>query len=216
MELEEVIKNIYHLSFPNQEELTKTFLRFQEHFESPKFRGKIFTLDEYKEWYTKTNPNSIKKGRFTYYEDWNGFNIPSYILKPFYEGKFDPLSEREKILLDTFADKKGKFYIIGTHEKVDASSYLKHELAHGLFYSNPEYKQDVIEALEKVPTEEKERLSRYLENKGYHPAVIFDEIHAYLLTCLPKLKDKDSYDITPVLEHSKILNEIYEMYINVK
>ncbi len=37
---------IFLLSFPTQEYLAKTFLRFQEHYESPEFRGKIFSLEK--------------------------------------------------------------------------------------------------------------------------------------------------------------------------
>jgi hypothetical protein len=84
--------NIHLLVFDNQYDLASTFLRFQEHYESPEFAGKVFTLDEYKNWYINHSPRASKDGVFTYYEDWNGFNIPSKILKPFYGGKFSPLS----------------------------------------------------------------------------------------------------------------------------
>lgn len=67
--LTEILKDVFHLNYLTQEQLASTFLRFQEHYESPEFRGKIFTLDEYKEWYMTNSPNSIKKGIFTYYED---------------------------------------------------------------------------------------------------------------------------------------------------
>jgi hypothetical protein len=91
-----LVDRIHLLTFDNQIDLTSTFLRFQEHYESPFFKGKYFTLDEFKEWYIKTSPNGKKSGKFTYYTDWGGFNIPSYILKPFYNGAFNPLSENEK------------------------------------------------------------------------------------------------------------------------
>jgi len=93
-------ENIFLLDFETQEELTSTFLRFQEFYESPEFQGKIFTLQEYKAWYTKL------KGKFSYYTDWGGFNIPSRILESFYKGKFDPLSEAEKQFLDMFKLRK--------------------------------------------------------------------------------------------------------------
>ena len=95
MKLEELIENIYHVSFPTRKEAASTFLRFQEHYESPQFRGKIFSLDEFKEWYTANSEKGKAKGKFTYYDDWGGFNIPSYILEPFYKGLFNPLSEKE-------------------------------------------------------------------------------------------------------------------------
>jgi len=56
-------------------------LRFEEYYESPRFKGRIFTFDEYRKWYVKNSPKGKKTGRFTYYSDWSGFNIPSYALK---------------------------------------------------------------------------------------------------------------------------------------
>ncbi|MFC1774812.1 ABC transporter ATP-binding protein [Nanoarchaeota archaeon] len=173
MELKTITKKIFLLIFENQYEITSTFLRFQEHYESPEFRGKIFTLEEYKEWY------STIKGSFTYYTDWHGFNIPSHILKPFYEGKFDPLSEKEKKLLGLFKDKKGKFYIIGIHKGVPVSSLLNHEIAHGLFYTDEKYKDSVLEILSKYDIGDiKEKLRK---SGGYHEDVLDDEVHAYSL-----------------------------------
>src|SRR5262245_26903475 len=85
---------IYLLVFETQYELASTFLRFQEHYESPKFRKKIFSLEEFMDWYGQEN-----KGKFSYFKDWAGFNIPSTEFEPFLEGKFDPLLEKEKRLM---------------------------------------------------------------------------------------------------------------------
>ena len=78
----EIIPNIFWFNFDTQEECAKTFCRFEEYYESPFWQGKIFTLDEYKEWYIKTY------GQWSYYTDWSGFNIPDYAFKPFFDGKF--------------------------------------------------------------------------------------------------------------------------------
>lgn len=72
------------LVFENQKELASTFVRFQEHYESPEFAGKTFSLEEFKEWYIKNSEKGRETGEFTYYEDWSGFNIPSYVMRPFY------------------------------------------------------------------------------------------------------------------------------------
>src|SRR3989344_6355802 len=86
-------KDIILLHFKTQYQMASTFLRFQEHHESLKFAGEIFTLKEFKQWYTKF------KGKFTYYKEWDGFNIPKTVLRKFYAGEFDPLSKKEKTLL---------------------------------------------------------------------------------------------------------------------
>ena len=46
--------NIVHLDFDDQKELTKSMIRFQETYESPKFRGEIIDLNEYKKWYQES------------------------------------------------------------------------------------------------------------------------------------------------------------------
>ncbi|MBN1175138.1 ABC transporter ATP-binding protein [Candidatus Woesearchaeota archaeon] len=167
-----ITSKIFLLVFDTQVELSSTFLRFQEHYESPKFRNKIFSLEEFKEWYIKD------QGKFSYYTDWNGFNIPSKILKPFYEGKFNPLSEKEKQLLSLFKNIKGNFYIIGVHRKHKSiPDLLNHEIAHGLFYTDKEYKNKASGIIKKYDTT---KIQNELSSKGgYHKSVLLDEVHAY-------------------------------------
>src|SRR3989344_7037797 len=135
-----IADKVYLLDFKNQHDISSTFIRFQEYYESPEFKGKIFTLKEYKKWYRKW------KGKFSYYSDWSGFNIPSKTLKPFYDGKFDPLSKEEEKLLSLFKKEKGDFYIIGVFGNLKTSAF-RHEVAHGLFYTNKEYRRKVLRTL---------------------------------------------------------------------
>lgn len=139
---------IHLLTFDSQQNIASTFCRFQEHYESPNFREKIFSLEEFQKWYIQNSPNGRKTGDFTYYSDWNGFNIPSSTLQPFYDGRFNPLSDAEKRILDMFENETGVFYIIGIHkgtEKID--QLLRHETAHGLFYTNDDYRTQVLSLL---------------------------------------------------------------------
>src|SRR5882757_828898 len=91
-----VADGIYLLRFKTQYELTSTFLRVQEHYESPEFHGRIFSLEQYMDWYAE------QYGNFTYYQDWSGFNVPSTAFAPFYAGAFDPLTRKERRLLRFF------------------------------------------------------------------------------------------------------------------
>ena len=50
---------------PSQYWLTSTFLRFQEYYESPKFRNLGFSLEEFQDWYVTTRDH----GEFSYYSD---------------------------------------------------------------------------------------------------------------------------------------------------
>lgn len=178
MQSKEILPNIFLLEFNDQISLMSTFCRFQEHYESPEFRGKIFSLDEFKEWYAKTY------GRWSYYTDWNGCNIPSYVLQPFFEGKFDPLTKQEQMIVDLFSDKNSPFYVIGIHKDHDA---LLHETAHGLYYTNEDYRNQVDEILKDYDTSAYES---ELLKLGYCSEVLADEVHAYALSGSKKIKIK--------------------------
>ena len=181
--------------------LASTFLRFQEHYESPKFRGKIFSLEEFMDWY------ALKFGNFTYYQNWSGFNIPSSVLKPFREGRFNPLSRKEKRLLDLLVNMPEPFYVVGTYgTRIDLPT-LKHELTHGLYHTVPEYRKRVRRILRPKKIR---RFTEILKKTGYHPSVWQDETNAYLLTTVACLKD-DGFRWTPSLRNLQTeLRETFE------
>jgi hypothetical protein len=165
----QILKNVWFVSFDTQEDLALSFLRFQEHYESPRFRGQVFSLDEFKTWYASQN------GSFSYVDDWSGFNIPSSVFDLFKRGDFDPLSNRETALMSAFGGEPHPFYIIGTNEDSDA---LEHEICHALFYVDPDYRA----AAEKIISDHVEQLAPvFLEmaDMGYHESVHVDEVQAY-------------------------------------
>jgi len=178
-----ITKDIYVLHFENQRDLASTFLRFQEHYESPKFMGKIFTLKEFKDWYKKVK----KKKRFTYYKDWNGFNIPSRILNFFRDGYFNPLSKREKQLLKLFENEEEDFYVIAVYgHKKNHHNVLLHEIAHGFFSVDRTYREKVLKIIRKYNLKKiKEEL---LKLGGYNKEVLEDEIQAYYVSLHHELK----------------------------
>lgn len=166
-----VARGIYLLRFKTQYELAATFLRVQEHYESPKFHGRIFSLEQYMDWY------AARYGNFTYYKDWSGFNVPSTAFAAFFQGKFDPLSEKETQLLRLFRSLHDRFYVIGIHER-GAKSTLTHELAHALFFTDEAYRSAVLTAMREYDTS---ALERKLADVGYGKHVIPDEVQAYLV-----------------------------------
>lgn len=182
-----ITNKIHLLVFDTQKDVASTFLRFQEFYESPEFRGKTFSLDEFKKWYVQNSPNGQKTGEFTYYSDWNGFNIPSSVLRPFYEGKFDSLSEQERNFLEKFKNEPEPFYVIGVHKATkNLDAYLQHEVAHGLFFTDENYKNKVLKVISKFDTES---IRKELRSKaGYHEQVLDDEVHAYSICTGGKLK----------------------------
>ncbi len=202
-----ITRNIHLLIFDNQIEIASTLLRFEEHYESPEFRGKIFSLKDYKDWYIANSPRGKKTGKFTYYTDWDGFNIPSYVLKPFFEGKFNPLSIKEKKVLDMFKNTNEPYYIIAIHrEMYELSLLLRHEVAHGLFYTDKNYKKEVLNVLSMF---DKEKILKGIRINfaGYHQAVMDDEIHAYSLTSNKRVKTKYEERLKMMLE------DVYKDYL---
>jgi len=177
----EIIQGLVHLEYPSLYELTRTFLRPQEFYESPEFKGRVFTLQEFKSWYIKNSDNGKKTGRFTYYTDWAGFNLPSTAFVPFWLGQFNPLSQREKNLLRLLEDEKNsRFYVISSSRRADHSRFV-HEVAHGLFYLNPLYRQQALEVVKNMKNKDLATLTKKLKELGYDSSVFDDETQAYLV-----------------------------------
>ncbi len=207
----EITPGIILFVFPTQQLMTKTFLRFQEHYESPMFRGKFFSRDEFEVWYNGQK-GANTDGSCKYYDDWNGFNVPSLFFNPFYQGKFDPLDAYEKALLDRLKKRKHPFYVIAIHARSQKPA-LKHEIAHGLFYANPGYKKEILAALKGMNVSS---IFKYLEESdGYHPDVWQDEVHAHILSSRTKLEEKD-VDFQPYEEMLIQLEIIFEKYFKPK
>ncbi len=198
MKLEQIIQKVWHVKLPKPQ-LGRTFLRFSEHYESEKFRGKTFSLEEFKEWYTE------QRGKFDYYTYWDGFNMPSSVLKPFYAGKFDPLSREEKKLLDACENLEGKFYLIGTD---GTQGTLKHEIAHGLYYTRPSYRRDVRAALKNVDVSEVEE---FCKRENHHLSVWADETQAYIMANL-MLLNKNGVKTEHLKPVAKSLRSIYNRH----
>ena len=190
--------NSVWISADSQEELGRTFIRFQEFYESPNpdFRGKIFTLGAVRQWY------SVKYGADTYHHDWTGFNFPSRVLLPFKQGLFDPLTSEEIELLNLFKYRHDNFYIMGAQN----NATLRHELSHALYDSNEKYRNEIDSYIKK----NKRGLAKtrqYILDKGYAEEVINDEIQAYIT-------DNDDQTIISSTDPHIILdiNKIYKRY----
>jgi hypothetical protein len=205
-----ILKDVYHLHFSKQSKLASTFLRFQEYYESPKFKDQVFTREEFEEWYKQEH------GSFSYLSDWSGFNLPASVFVPFFQGKFDPLSDEETALMACFKEKLQReppeqFYVIGTYGSrgfVDANT-LKHEMAHALFYLNEHYMNKVLELL---ANEDLEPLRKRTLEVGYHEAVVLDEINAYLVSDLEFFRSK----VKDMTKYSKLVGELKGLFNEAK
>ena len=148
-------------------------MRFQEHYESPEFKGKTFSVEEFVHWY------AAKYGAFTYARDWYGFNIPASVLEPFRQGQFNPLTSKEHNLLKLCEKADANSHIIGVTPNAEYfKETIKHEFVHGAFHVNNSYRNEVKACL--LDNSVKEVVVG-LKRMGYHQDVFADEANAYIL-----------------------------------
>lgn len=203
--LEALYPGIFHLRFNNAYDAAMHFVRYQENYESPVWRDKVFTLLEYMEWYAKdqsqgwTNDSVEPRDKFemfSYPSDWGGFNVPSYVFDRLPLGVIPDVNPYDRFMDSVITHIKStgyeKFYLIGTTEGPDVDDYLDHEVSHGLFYTNPTYRDSASELYNDIyDSYTTTTLRDWLILNGYCEEVIVDETAAYLATGLPTSLEKD-------------------------
>lgn len=182
----EVKPRIFFLDFKDPYHMCMMFLRYQEYYESPspRFRGKPFTLVEFMDWYAHKYGNGI----FTYPRDWAGFNIPAYVIKEVVSKIITDHNAYDEAMFEVFKKCRakypdGNFYLIGAMGERGA---MRHEIAHGLFYTCPEYRKEAISLVKKLKPSLRKRVNKVLKSIGYTPKVYVDETQAYFSTGVPK------------------------------
>ena len=187
--------NSVWISADSQKELGETFIRFQEYYESPskKFRNKIFTLGDIKNYY------SLQYGADIYSDLWIGFNFPSSVLIPFKQGLFDPLTAPEKELLSLLKYRYDNFYIIGAQN----NSTLRHELAHAMYGHHIKYRTEIDNYITKHK-KGFDKASKHILKRGYDKSVLNDELQAYIT-------DNDDEFIRNNLDPN-LINGIFSIY----
>jgi hypothetical protein len=194
--IKQVKPRIFLFEFTDQYDMCMHFLRYQEFYESPnpKFRNKSFTILEFMEWQAKKEGD----GNFTYPTEWSGFNFPSNKLIECQQDLGDPNKYDEVMsvaydkccyLINGYKWKNsgyneeveaGKFYIIGCL-KGNAKT-LDHEISHGMFCLNSEYKKEATKLVKALPVKIRTSMEKMLAKGGYTKQVFIDEINAYLST----------------------------------
>lgn len=191
--------SIYLIESSSRQDLAEMFMRFQEYYESPEFKGKTFSVDEFVHWYAK------KYGAFTYSRDWYGFNIPASVLVPFRQGQFNPLTSKEGSLLKLCEKADANSYIIGVTPNAEYfKETVKHEFIHGAFHVNEFYRNEVKACLADNSIKE---VSRGLKKMGYHQDVFADETNAYVLVEPETIQEHISIDNTKRLREN--LNKVF-------
>ena len=164
---------IYLIESSSRQVLAGTFMRFQEYYESPEFKGRVFSVDDFAHWYAR------KFGSFSYSRDWYGFNIPGTVLNPFKNGDFNPLMPHERNLIDFCGSIDGNSYIIGVTPSAEYfKETVQHEFAHGAIHVSPDYRKEVERCIKEYNIGS---INKGLRRMGYCDDVAIDEANAYVL-----------------------------------
>ena len=193
---------IYLLVFDTQYHLCMSMLRIQEFYESPKFKGKYFELEEFMEYWCE---NFGSKGAFDYPCVWRGFNFPGKTL-----GKWmalcdkirNPYRKCEEEVMNLICDmviknkeKLNDVYIIATYEKnPEIHTTIDHEIAHAFYAFYPEYRKSCSMLLKKADKRKVDSAIEMLLRLGYSKKFLKDEIQAYFSTY------NTAKDLMPILD----------------
>jgi hypothetical protein len=208
--IEKVKPKVFAVIIKEQYDRAMTFLRIQEFYECPNplFRGNIhFSFTEYMKWYSK----EYGKG-FTYGIDWSGFNVPLEVAYACYDTLRDRYTDYDDVMesiVHQIYELNGDDcdgYIIGAGST--EGDTFQHEICHGLYATNKQYKELVNEITETIEWQDYLKFEGNLLDMGYTAAVIPDEIQAYL---------SFGHDYKPFTKgvSKKVCNELHKQYINV-
>lgn len=209
--------NIYSVVINDTYDRCMLFCRYQEFYESPikGLRGQYVSFSNFMKKYKDFH----KKDNFTYPTDWAGFNIPSDVLvkainKLKLETEYDEIMG--KIISfcqkDTYSDSKdlkSKWYLIGVDNP--DSTLMDHELAHGLYYTNKEYKKNCDSLISEMKKRDYNFVKKALINIGYldNKKIIDDEIQAFLSSELYK-----TFNTNEIKEYSKKFKSNFKKFKN--
>lgn len=213
----QVTDNIFHVIIKDQYDLTMTFCRAQEFYESPlkQIRGQKFTMIEFMRMYTKRSGYTT----FTYPDDWAGFNIPGDVLAEHFQMGIEDINTYDSLLKDLYFRARklvgsNNFYFIGTNGLCEKT--LNHELCHAFYHLDKDYKKKVNSVLKKLNKNVKEKIYKHLIELGYCKKVLLDELNAYMTIDskdILNLKFKKT-EIKSIKQISKALNEIFLSFFN--
>jgi hypothetical protein len=191
-EVKELRPNVFGVSIENNYDRAMLFCRYQEFYESPikKLKGKFFTLETLMKEYV----NQRGENTFTYATDWAGYNIPSHILWKAYDLFYKSKTQYDEIMSNIlyhcdnyplqFNKQRSKWYLISANSF--DGHIMNHEIAHGLYYTNKQYKKNCDILISKIKKKDYNLMKKKLLEIGYSndKKIIDDEIQAFMSTGL--------------------------------
>lgn len=213
-EVKQIFPKIFCVTVDDDYDRAMLFCRYQEFYESPikKFRGKYFSWAEYMRHYK----DHWKKDTFTYPIDWSGYNIPSTVVEKgvnaFYkETEYDVIMNDIYYFCENYplrlGDSRGTWYLIGASSK-DLKT-MNHEIAHGLYFTNKNYRSAMSYQFSLIPEETKEKIFKKLIKMGYvdDKNILVDEAQAFLSTGL-----YNGLEIKEIKKYEKPFIKIFKGY----
>jgi ribosomal protein S9 len=206
------IKNCLLLEFNTQKDLALAFCRVEEYYEgNPKVNGKYLSLEQFLDAFMTDD------GKLNYFHYWTGFNIPGNIYLEWAQQNMSDKTKWELALANVISKKldlEKPFYVIGG-VKGDIE-VIDHEIAHALYYMNPEYK-DMMDTANyqfyKNLRGEYSKMVKALKKMGYGDNVIKDEVQAYMSTSGKKeLVEKFGLDFTKIQGFRKLYRKVLSRY----
>ncbi len=212
--IKEVKPNIFAVIVPDDYHRPMLFCRVQEYYESPNsdFKGKSFDMWDYIEWYSRNH-----KDVFTYAFDWGGFNIPLEIAYNCYDTLKDTYTPYDEIMEDIIHkiyELNGdncNGYIIGAGD-TEGETFI-HEICHGLYSTNPLYKELADEITQMIPTELYSKFTKNLIDYGYSMEVMDDEIQAYMMTNWETTPFSKKVNVKETKKLSKLYKQTLESFL---
>ena len=202
MKCKKLGKQFLLFTFKTQKEITTTFFRMEEFYESPLkvLFHKNFTVFDF------LQESMDDDGKIDYFSKWIGFNIPGHSIKEWADLVCPNYTPKEMEVLNHInskVDVSQPFYIIAAKE--GNTDVMDHEIAHALYYLNKEYKSRmnglVLHMKKHFPVQYK-KVQDWLKEMGYNRSVFTDETQAYMSTSDKKeMMKKFGFTST---EHKKI------------
>jgi len=213
--LKKLYPGIYFCEIENMYDLTMTFCRVQEFYESPykEIRGKRFNLLEFMALYSRKN-----EGSFTYPLDWGGFNVPGPVVTELYDTFIEDFNFYDDIIT-TIHDrivseiKSNHYYLIGSNSD---TTTIEHECCHALYFLDNEYKKKADTAIKRLHGSLRKKAEDALYGLGYCKLVMNDELQAYITTDFNLLKANKKLNKKEQANYDSVSKELKENFKNYK
>lgn len=188
-EVKQIRPQIFAVAIKDPYQRAMLFCRYIEYYDSPyeEIESNFFTWEKFMMIYRRETENDT----FTYGEDWAGFAIASDMLERAMnifsrdKGPYDEImGDIYQYCSNRFPNPKKEWHLIGTDNF--SSTTLDHEVAHGLYQINDEYRKNCDELIAKIDKEDYKSLKKKLIDMDYmdDKETIDDEIQAWMSTGL--------------------------------